>query len=89
MLSGEVTLVTDEGRTVLRAGDCAAFPRNTPDGHHLINESREPVVVLEVGTRSNTDVCTYPDIDMFVNNSDDTYRHRDGTPYVQRHKALK
>src|ERR1700741_1629774 len=85
-LEGEVTLVTDGGRIRLRAGDCAAFPRNTPDGHHLINEEREPAVVLEVGTRSTTDVCTYPDIDMFVNNADDIYRHRDGTPYVQRHK---
>jgi uncharacterized cupin superfamily protein len=86
VLEGEVTLVTDGGRIRLRAGDCAAFPRNTPDGHHLINEGREPAVVLEVGTRSTTDVCTYPDIDMFVNNADDIYRHRDGTPYVQRHK---
>lgn len=86
VLEGEVTLVTDKGKTVLRAGDCAAFPHNVADGHHLINEGRTPVVVLEVGTRSKTDVCTYPDIDMVVSNTDDTYRHKDGTPYVQRHR---
>lgn len=86
VLEGEVTLVTDKGKAVLRAGDCAAFPRNVADGHHLVNEGNAPVVVLEVGTRSNTDTCTYSDIDMVVSNADDTYRHRDGTPYVQRHR---
>ena len=49
VLSGEVTLVADEGEQVLRAGDCAAFPKNQANGHHLINKSTGPVVVLEVG----------------------------------------
>jgi uncharacterized cupin superfamily protein len=86
ILEGEVTLVTDKARTVLRAGDCAAFPKGVPDGHHLVNESGAPATVLEAGTRSMTDTCTYSDIDMVVSNEDDTYRHRDGTPYVQRHR---
>jgi len=87
VLSGEVTLITDKGEEVLRAGDCAAFPKNVPDGHHLINEGSAPVIVLEVGTRSNTDTCTYSDIDMVVSNADDTYRHRDGTPYADTKTA--
>ena len=33
VLEGELTLVEDGGETVLRAGDCAAFPKNTGDGH--------------------------------------------------------
>src|ERR1043165_7614431 len=37
VLAGEVTLVTDKGEEVLRAGDCAAFPKGEPNGHHLIN----------------------------------------------------
>jgi len=86
VLSGEVVLVTDAGRTVLRAGECAAFPHGMRDGHQLINEGRGTATVLEVGTRSKTDVCTYSDIDMYVDSSDDTFRHRDGTPYVQRHR---
>jgi uncharacterized cupin superfamily protein len=86
VLSGEATLVTNEGRTVLRAGECAAFPHGVANGHHLINETSAPVVVLEVGTRSKTDECTYSDIDMRVSNADDLYTHKDGTPYVQRHR---
>jgi uncharacterized cupin superfamily protein len=86
VLAGEVVLISDGGRTTLRAGDCAAFPRNVADGHHLVNESDAPAQVLEVGTRSNADTCTYSDIDMVVNNADDIYRRRDGTPYVQRHR---
>ena len=39
VLEGEVTLVEDGGETALRAGDCAAFPKGTGNGHHLINKS--------------------------------------------------
>ena len=39
VLEGEVTLVEDEGETVLRAGDCAAFAKNSGNGHHMINRS--------------------------------------------------
>jgi uncharacterized cupin superfamily protein len=81
VLSGEVTLVTDEGEQVLRAGDCAAFPKNE---HHLINKSGDMAVVLELGTRSDVDVCEYPDIDMRIDSRDGKYRHRDGTPYPPR-----
>jgi uncharacterized cupin superfamily protein len=84
VLSGEVTLVTDEGEQVLRAGDCAAFAKNQPNGHHLINESGDMTVVLEVGTRSTQDVCEYPDIDMRIDARDGQYRRRDGTPYPPR-----
>jgi uncharacterized cupin superfamily protein len=35
VLEGEVTLIEDGGETVLH--DCAAFPKGTGDGHHLIN----------------------------------------------------
>src|SRR5215475_5278444 len=38
MLEGELTLVTDAGEEILRAGDCAAFKAGDPDGHHLINK---------------------------------------------------
>src|SRR3954467_8715179 len=41
VLQGEMTLVEDEGPTVLRPGDLAAFPKGTGNGHHLRNESNE------------------------------------------------
>lgn len=34
ILSGEVVLVEDQGETILKSGDCAAFPKNTGNGHH-------------------------------------------------------
>ena len=84
VLSGEVTLVSDEGEQVLRAGDCATFPKSEANGHHLINNSDVVAVVLEVGTRSAEDVCEYPDIDMRIDARVGHYTHRDGTPYPPR-----
>lgn len=81
ILEGEVTLIEDDGETVLRAGDCAAFPKNSSNGHHLVNKSSAPAVFLEVGSRSLQDVATYSDIDMKVSNADDRYIHKDGEPY--------
>ena len=52
VLEGELTLVEDGGETVLRAGDCAAFPKGTGNGHHLINRSAAMAVYLEVGSRA-------------------------------------
>lgn len=64
VLSGELVLVTDAGEQPLRAGECAAFPKNVADGHQLINRSADMAVYLEVGTRSADDACHYPDIDL-------------------------
>jgi uncharacterized cupin superfamily protein len=67
VLEGELTLVTDAGEQVLRAGMAAGFPAGTPDGHHLINRTDRPAVYLEVGTRhEDVDEVDYPDIDMAV-----------------------
>jgi uncharacterized cupin superfamily protein len=79
VLSGEVTLITDAGQEVLRAGDCAGFKAGDPDGHHIVNASSETAVLLEVGTSHDDDVCDYPDIDMKATAT--TYLHKDGTPY--------
>ena len=54
----EVTLVEDGGETLLRAGDCAAFPKGTGNGHHLINRSSAIAVYLEVGSRHPDDLTT-------------------------------
>src|SRR3569623_1881667 len=72
--------LADAGGQPLRAGDCAAFPKNVADGHHLINRGSETAVYLEVGTRSADDACHYPDIDLYVE-GDEGYVHKVGTPY--------
>src|SRR6185437_9167066 len=55
VLQGEVVLVEDEGETILRAGDCAGWKAGAPNGHCLQNRSAADAVVLEVGTRLETD----------------------------------
>jgi uncharacterized cupin superfamily protein len=80
MLSGEAVLVEDEGRTVLRPGDCAAWPKGVANGHHLINESGEDCAFVVVGGGVNTG-GGYSDIDMMWT-ADDGYVHKDGTPYA-------
>lgn len=52
ILKGHPTLHTDEGRTQLSPGMCAGFKAGTGNGHHLINETSEEVVYLEVGDRN-------------------------------------
>jgi len=83
VVSGEVVLITDEGEQVLKAGDCAAFPANAPNGHHLVNKTGSPAVVLEIGTRTPNDAdhCYYPDADLVWDGPKGTYTNRDGTPY--------
>ncbi|SPE23375.1 conserved hypothetical protein [Burkholderiales bacterium] len=81
VVSGELVLISDTGEQTLRAGDCAAFPRNKPDGHHLVNRSNATAVCLEIGTRVADDFAVYPDIDMVFDASLGYYAHRDGTPY--------
>ena len=79
VVEGELTLITDAGEETLRAGDCVAFRSGDPDGHHLVNRSARPARVLEIGTSSPEDRCTYPDIDLVADAAG--YSHRDGTPY--------
>lgn len=84
ILAGEVVLVTDEGETLLRAGDCAAFPAGIANGHHLVNRSAGEAVCLEVGSRIPGDSAHYPDADLYYDGSADRYTRRDGTPYPSR-----
>lgn len=81
ILEGELTLVEDGGETVLRKGDCAAFPKGTGNGHHMINKSTTVAVYLEVGSRHLEDVINYSEIDMMSANTDGRFVHKDGTPY--------
>ena len=79
MLSGTAVLVEDDGRTLLGAGDCAAWPKGTTNGHHLRNESDADCVFVVVGAGQ----CTgggYSDIDMLFT-GDGRYTRKDGTPY--------
>ena len=79
MLSGEAVLVEDDGETVLRAGDCAAWPKGSTNGHHLRNESDADCTFVVVGGGTSSG-GGYSDIDMLFT-PDGTYVHKDGSPY--------
>jgi uncharacterized cupin superfamily protein len=81
LLQGELTLVEDEGETLLRAGDCAAFPRGSGNGHHLRNTGSSVALYLEVGSRHPDDLTTCADVDMMSANRDGAFVHKDGSPY--------
>ncbi len=78
LLEGELTLIEDEGETVLRAGDCAAFPKNTGNGHHMINRSLAMAIYIEVGSRDPLDLTTCSDVDMMSAAADGRFVRKDG-----------
>jgi uncharacterized cupin superfamily protein len=83
ILEGEVTLLTNEGQTVLSSGMCAGFKANVENGHCLINLSKSDVVYLEIGDRSPEDIAVYPDDDLMAKQQDGVwvFNHKDGSPY--------
>jgi uncharacterized cupin superfamily protein len=81
MLEGEAMLVEEGGETLLRAGDCAAFPKDAANGHHLVNRSETPCVFLAIDNRRGEGDCHYPDADLVWDQSNQRYTRKDGTPY--------
>ena len=83
IIRGHPILHTDEGRTALSPGMCAGFKAGTANGHHLINETIEDVLYLEVGDRTQGDEGHYPDDDLVALQVEGKWKfvHKDGTPY--------
>jgi uncharacterized cupin superfamily protein len=62
VLSGELTLVDDNGAHALTAGAYAAFPAGVANAHHLVNRSAAPASFLAIGTRKpGEETIHYPD----------------------------
>ncbi len=83
MLSGECIMVTDDGETVMRPGDCVAFPAGTPDAHHFVNRSGAEARFLVAGSKAAQEVAHYPDQALKVETESGkaTFYHEDGRPY--------
>ncbi len=83
VLSGELTLITDEGETVLQAGQAAGFPAGEANGHCLYNHTEAIATYLEIGDRTPNDGGNYPDDDLIAQAIDGGWQftHKDGTPY--------
>ncbi|HZV19035.1 MAG TPA: cupin domain-containing protein [Sphingobium sp.] len=85
MLSGEAVLIEDDGETVLRPGDCAAWPAGSRNGHHLVNRSDADCTFLCMSAGDRAAGGGYSDIDMIF--TEQGFLHRDGTPYPARRIA--
>lgn len=81
MLEGEAVLIEDGGETILRAGDCAVFPKDVANSHHLVNRSGGKCVFLAIDGRHGEGNCHYPDVDLEWDNAGGRYTRKDGTPY--------
>lgn len=84
VISGELTLVTDTGKTLLTTGMMAGFPAGVANGHHLINHSGEHAMYLEIGDRTLGDRVEYPDDDLLALPKPEgghDFVHRNGEPY--------
>ena len=80
VLSGEAVLVEDDGETLLRPGDIAAWPKGVRNGHTIQNRSDADcsLICVSAGDADN-DWGEYPDIDLKF--APEGYLHKDGTPY--------
>lgn len=85
VLEGELTLVEDGGETLLKPGDAAGFKAGVPNGHQLVNKTRQDALYLEVGTRAVRDRGHYPDVDLAYEKDEGGFRflHRSGEPYAE------
>ena len=83
IVSGEATLINNDGEQKLKSGMAAGFPAGEANGHHLVNRSDEDVIYLEVGDRTPQDNVTYPDNDLVAvdDNGSWQFTHKDGLPY--------
>lgn len=80
MVAGEAVLIENEGRTPMRPGEVALFPKGAANGHHLVNEGVEDCVFVAVGRKVASD-CHYPDINMHLDGASGKFRRKDGTEY--------
>jgi uncharacterized cupin superfamily protein len=82
MLSGEAVLIEDDGETMMKPGDVAAWPKGNTNGHHLVNRSDSDCVFVAIGGGVRTG-GGYSDIDMLFT-ADNRYTRKDGTDYSAR-----
>ena len=80
ILEGEAVLIEEGGETVMRAGECASFPKKVANGHHFVNRSERDCIFIAVGKALGSE-CHYPDIDMRFDAANRRFTRKDGTPY--------
>ena len=83
IVSGHPTVYLDDGPHTMAPGMCVGFRAGSGESHHLVNETQEAVMYVEIGDRSPHDQGSYPDDDLVAQLVDGAWRftHKDGTPY--------
>jgi uncharacterized cupin superfamily protein len=62
VLSGELTLIDENGEHLLREGSIIGWKAGVPNAHHLANRSNAPASFLSIGTRHRgKETIHYPD----------------------------
>ena len=81
LLSGEATVIENDGAHVLHPGDAACWPAGVDNAHQVVNRSSAACSYLISGTRLTHDVCHYPDDGKTLYTEGDTWRmvRTDGT----------
>ena len=84
MLTGELVLIDGSGERTVGPGDCMGHPAGDGDAHTLVNRSGAEATFLAIGSRSDDDIATYPDIGMTTSPAryaGGAYRKLDGSPW--------
>lgn len=77
MLSGEATVIEEDGPHTLHPGDAACWPAGTANAHQVVNRSNAPCTYLIFGTRMAYDTVHYPDVGKILYDEAGTWRlHR-------------
>jgi uncharacterized cupin superfamily protein len=83
VLEGEVVLCEDNGETVLKAGEAAAWKAGVPNGHCLVNRSSRDAIFIEIGSHAPKERAHYSDLDMMAvrDKAGEHFTKQDGTRY--------
>ena len=84
ILEGTPTVKVGSEEYIMNPGECIGFKADTGKAHHLINNSNENVIYLEIGDKSPNDSVEFPNDDFQAALSVDgswSLTHKDGTPY--------
>ncbi|NMP16312.1 cupin domain-containing protein [Thalassotalea sp. Y01] len=83
IISGELILMTDEGRFTMTQGMCMGFAAGDNNAHHLLNDSEQSAVYLAVGSCHPNDQVEYPDDDICWRQQDGQWQafNKQGKPY--------
>jgi uncharacterized cupin superfamily protein len=85
VLTGELVLIEDDGETMMRPCDCAAWKAGEPNAHHFVNRTDQPASFLVVGTSHPEEVVTYGDVDMKIHvqrPGPSRFTHHDGSDWA-------